>query len=302
MTLNEFQQFLNIPTTNEYDEFTLAAIRNFQTKHSLNVTGTIDNLVIEKVNEINEGKLDTDKKLKLTEIKQYRLKSDEYFLTNQPKRSIFLHHTAGWSNPYNVVNDWERDQRGRIGTAYVVGGVDPVTCNAKYDGEILECMPPLKSYAWHLGIGNVSVHRDSVGIEVCNFGWVTKDSKGNFFTYPMPSKPNGIQVHPDNVIKLSKPFRGYEYWLKYTDEQVNSMEILIKQIGKQTGIDVTLGLQKRIKNLKDVYKAFDYDPDIVKNANGLYSHTNVSGPNKWGNFEKWDVSPQPALIEMILKL
>jgi hypothetical protein len=77
----------------------------------------------------------------------------------------------------------------------------------------------------------------------------------------------------------------------------------LTELGKTTGIDITLGLQKRIKNLKDVWKAFDFDPDLAKsNPEGLYNHTNVSGPNKFGNFQKWDMFPQDELIDMIKSL
>jgi hypothetical protein len=77
---------------------------------------------------------------------------------------------------------------------------------------------------------------------------------------------------------------------------------LIKTIGKETGIDITLGLQKRIKNFKDVWMAFDYDANIVRSADGLFTHTNVSPKNKWGNFEKWDLFPQDELIDLIKSL
>jgi N-acetylmuramoyl-L-alanine amidase len=301
MNLSDLQTYLNIPITNEYDEFTTAAIRNFEIKNGIFPTGQINDEIVKTIDKLNDGLLDTDIK-SIPTIKQYRLKSDEYFVTNERKRSIFLHHTAGWHNPYNVVNDWERDQRGKIGTAYLIGGVNPVNLDGKFDGEILECMPPKQSYAWHLGIGNNTVHRTSVGIELCHFGWVTKDSKGGFRTYTTPSNPNGTLVNSENVIKLSKPFRGYEYWIKYSDSQLKSMEFLIKTIGKETGIDITLGLQKRIKNFKDVWMAFDYDADIVRSADGLFTHTNVSPKNKWGNYEKWDLFPQDELIDLIKSL
>lgn len=295
--LNQIQTYLNLSLTSELDEFTEAAIRNLQVKHSIPVTGQPDQQTVDLIVKLNEGLIDTD--LTSLSIKKYYLNSDEYFNTNLKKRSIFLHHTAGWDNPYRVINDWEKDKRGRVGTAYVIGGQNPNTLSTQYNGEILECMPPYTSYAWHLGIGRNNTHETSVGIELCNFGWV-KQAKNGYRSYPMETRPNGILFNKDlDVIKLSKPFRGQDFWIKYTDEQISSLDYLIRKIGKDTGIDITLGLQKRIKNMKDVYKAFDFDPAIVQSADGLFSHTNVSGPNKWGNYEKWDIFPQDEIIEMI---
>lgn len=296
--INEIQEFLRIPVTGELDDFTNAAFKNFQLNHSLGQELTE---IEEKIKELKMGLLDTDLSTREIINKKY-LNPNEYLKTTERKRSIFLHHTAGWNNPYQVVSAWENDTRGPIGTAYVIGGINPVTNDEQYNGDIVECFDPLHSYAWHLGIGNNEVHRNSIGIELCNFGWVTPDKKWGFRTYPMPSKPLGIQIPPTHVIKLSKPFRGYEWWIKYSNEQVKSLEFLIKKLGRETGIDITLGLQRRIKNFKDVWKAFDYDPSIVKSADGLFTHTNVSGPTKWGNYEKWDLFPQDEIIDMIKSL
>lgn len=295
MTIPQIQQFLNIEDHGELDDFTQAAIRNFQAKTELPVTGQPDAITIDRIIKWQEGFLDTDFSTKL-EIKKYYLNPNEYFRTNEPKTSIFLHHTAGWENPYNVINDWERDTRGRIGTAYVVGGVNPKTLDDRYDGEIVECFNPLTGYAWHLGIGNRPLHRNSIGIEMCNFGWLTKDSMSKYRTYV------NSEVHPSQVEYLPKPFRGYQFYQKYSDAQIVAIRQLIIDLGKKTGIDVTLGLQRRLKTLKDPYKAFSYDPSIGDNAHGLFLHTNVSKPNRFGNFEKWDCWPQDELIEMIKTL
>ena len=137
MTLNEIQTFLQIPLTETIDEFTEAALRNFQLKCELDVTGQIDQPTINRIKRWNEGEIDTDY-IQRPVIKKHYLQPNEYMSYSGRKRAIFLHHTAGWNNPYAVVNDWERDTRGPIGTAYLIGGVNPVTNDAKFDGEILE--------------------------------------------------------------------------------------------------------------------------------------------------------------------
>jgi len=138
--------------------------------------------------------------------------------------------------------------------------------------------------------------RNSIGIELCNFGWLTKNDKSQYVTY------TGTIIDSSQVAYLTKPFRGYSFFQRYSDAQIVNLRTLLIDLGKKTGIDITLGLQKRIKTLKDVNKAFDYDPAIVNGQDGLFCHTNVSTPNKWGGYDKWDIFPQSEIIEMILSL
>ena len=37
---------------------------------------------------------------------------------------FFIHHTAGWDNPYNTINSWNKDKRGRVATQYCIGGTN----------------------------------------------------------------------------------------------------------------------------------------------------------------------------------
>lgn len=307
--IKEVQQELNIPLTGEYDEFTEAAIRNFQQKNKIPVTGVVDNSTKELLlNNNKDGLISTDLREAPVTISKYLLKSDEYYTTEEKKEWLFLHHTAGWNNPYAVVDAWESDTRGRVGTEYLIGGRHLQTLDSKHDGKIVQCYPSHKNYGWHLGIGNTVVHRASIGIEVCNFGWLVKDGN-DFKTYVsldskgkvIPGK--GPVVNPSEVCDLGKEFRGYRYFHKYTDSQLNSLKYLITKIARETGIDVTKGLKEKIKASSDPFTAFDYDPNVVSGkVKGLFTHTNVSPKNKYGGYEKWDMYPSPDLIDVILSL
>jgi N-acetyl-anhydromuramyl-L-alanine amidase AmpD len=181
--IREIQEALNIPLTGEYDDFTEAAVRNFQQKNKLTVNGVVDNSTKELLLANNkEGLISTDLSEVKQDISKYLLKTNEYYTTEEKKEWLFLHHTAGWNNPFAVVDAWELDTRGRVATEYLIGGKHIQTLDAKYDGKIVQCFPNHKNYGWHLGIGNTLVHRASIGIEVCNFGWLVKDGN-NFKTY-----------------------------------------------------------------------------------------------------------------------
>lgn len=313
MTTNEIKELqaaLKIPQTGEYDDFTEAAVRNFQSKNNLKADGIVGNNTREiLLRETNLGNISSDlMETSSNSIKTYLLKKDEYFTTDEPKEWLFLHHTAGFSNPYATVNDWESDTRGKVGTQYLIGGRHLQTLDAKYDGEIVQCMPSYKNYGWHLGIGNTKVHRASIGVEVCNFGWLVKDGN-DFKTYVSLDnsgkivKGKGPVVNPKEVCDLKSEFRGKRYFHAYTEAQILSLKYLIQKIGKETGIDVTLGLKERLKTAKDPFTAFDYDPNVVSGkVKGLFCHTHVSPKNKWGHFEKWDLYPSPIVIEMITSL
>lgn len=247
-----------------------------------------------KPDKKDNGLLDSDLSEKIIKINDYKLKKGQYYSTSGKKEYVFLHFTAGWENPYNVVNDWNSDSRGAIGTQFVIGGRNAQTLSEKYDGEIVQCMT-YKDYAWHLGIGNNQVHRNSIGIEICNWGPLNYIA-GDYLTWANKS------IKESEIVKLSKDFRGKRYFHKLTDEQLHSINFLLAKISKDTGIDITNGLKERIKKLGP-WKAFDYDPTIKTGSQkGLFCHTNVSGPNRYGNYEKWDWWPQEELVDLINSL
>jgi hypothetical protein len=290
-TINEIQSKLGIPQTGVLDDFTQAAWKNYCIKTGVEYEPLIGDVAEpEEHHDPKIGFLTTDKQ-DAPKIKSYPLKVGQFQAGPTKKDSLFLHFTAGWENPYNVVNDWNNDTRGTIGTQFVIGGRNCQTLVDKYDGEIVECMN-YKNYAWHLGIGNVPLHRNSIGIEVCNFGPLHR--VGNDF-YSWANK----RVVPSEIVELSKDFHGYKFFHKITNDQLHALNFLIAKIAKDTGIDPTKGLKERLKKM-DPWKAFDYDQDIKDGKlKGLFCHTNVSPKNRFGSFEKWDWYPDPNLIDLI---
>ncbi len=285
MNIEEIQKSLNIPVTGILDEFTQAAIRNSQLKNSgqlLTITDTM------------EGHLDSDISSNGL-ILQYHLPKGQYQIGQVRHRSVFLHHTAGWDNPWNVIDMWARDDRGTIGTHYVIGGENIRDCSNRHSGTILQALP-LTGFAWHLGIGNTAVHRNSIGVELCNFGYLVK--KGNrFFTY------TNTEVHPIQVADLKREFRGYRYYHKYSEGQINALKSLLTNSAAICDVDITKGLKTWLKTNKDPFSAFEYNPDVVSGKlAGLFCHCNVSPKNKYGGFDKFDIFPQDEIIQMLLDI
>ena len=95
-----------------------------------------------------------------------------FYATDTNKEYVFLHHTAGWHNPFKTIDHWGRDSRGAVATEFVLGGQSVKGNDNKYDGKMVQAFPE-GAYGWHLGKnGSQHMHTHSVGIEVNNFGFV----------------------------------------------------------------------------------------------------------------------------------
>lgn len=292
--VKEIQIALNLDPTGTYDRMTEAAVKNFQLKNldkGLQATGVADPDTLEILLQ-EEYTTDTAERRDVKDdlvIEKYHLPAKEY-RSDSPtpdKKFIFLHHTAGNPNPYNVIDGWRTDTRGRIATQYVIGGSDPRSGD-QYDGVILEAFPD-PFWASHLGNVSSYLHSHSIGIEICNWGPLT-ERNGKFYTYvnrPLPVS---------QVCTLKQPFRGFKHYHNYTDEQIESTRKLLLFLSKKHNIDLGKGLKHWINTLKSDILPFEYFTDAVAGkVFGLLSHTNVRK-------DKTDVYPHPKLIKMIKEL
>ena len=242
----------------------------------------------------------------ILEIKKQFLLKGEFLAGPTKKDWAFLHHTAGWENPYNTISAWARDTRGAIGTEFVLGGPKITDGNIAFDGELVQAFPT-GGYGWHLGTGNNVMHRNSVGIEVCNFGYLTL---GGYWKWNATAKKNewiklkadrlytyvGTEVNPasNQVVTLAKAFRGHRTWHRYSDTQIEVIKEWLLFIANRDGIDIRKGLPELIR--QNGADAFDFfNPKYVETNKGLWSHTNVRK-------DKVDMFPQQELIDMLLSL
>ena len=280
------QRLLNLEETGVIDELTEAAIRNFQLKHKIIPTGDLDKMTTEVM--FDDIELSTDLSDRYSSfIQDYHLPEGEYVDIPTKKEYLFLHHTAGWNNPYRVVDMWGSDTRGRIGTQFIIGGINPRSGDDSYNGTVLRCFED-SYYAWHLGKVDRFMHKHSVGIELCNFGWLVKKNN-NYYTYA------NTRVDPDQVIDLGYAFRGYRYWHKYSTEQISALRNLIVYITELHGISTYLGLQERLHHMSPA-EAFEYyDEAKYGEVKGILSHTSVRS-------DKFDIFPQEEMCDMILSL
>jgi len=264
------------------------------------------------------------------------LKPGEFYTSKFPKDKIFIHHTAGSHRPDWSIHGWNTDKTksGRqrtTATAFVIGGISTSNGNVDFDGKIYRAFNE-DYWAVHLN-GEELYHLDktSIGIELCNYGPLTRAADEKYYNYV--NKP----VLANQVVTLSKSFRGYKYYHRYSDKQIESLRQLLALLAGRYSINLKKGLKEWIAKeqltmpsglsvkqqqtwlktngfvgrdgevitndgvkgantdwaLSTIGKsAFEFNYQSIKGAPGLWTHTNV-------RIDKTDCSPQPHLLEMI---
>lgn len=281
-SVKTLQEFLKITADGIFGANTEAAVKSWQKAYGLFDDGIVGPKTWAAMGILNTDNAENIEASKGLSIKKYFMPEGTYFKGPVPKKWIFLHHTAGGANPYQVADMWARDNRGNVATEYILGGQSVDNKDKKFDGELIQCFPE-GGYGWHTGTGNSVMHRNSIGIEVCCMGQIV-----NGKTYVNTS------ADPKQVIKLAKPFRGFQYWHDYSDAQIDALKNWILFLAEKYDIDPRVGLVQYVKakgadgfDVLDVAKA--------ESTPGMYSHTNVMRG-------KVDMYPHPLLIDMLLSL
>lgn len=267
-----------------------AAVKDFQRKNKLGVDGIVGpqtwtalgfKTTVSTVNE--DSTFTTPHGLV---IENHFLSDREYVHDKAYTNDyIILHHTAGHDNPKNVVTNWNNDTRGRVATEFVIGGQSCDGKRTENDGRVVKAFPDAGA-GYHIGasgIGSSKYDMHAVGIENCCMGHV-KD--GKVYT--------GASIAPSQIVTLSKPFRGYTQFHRYSDAQLESLRKLLLYIGNRDNIDLHKGIYEWIK--KEGAAAFDFHSDAYNGkVKGIVTHANIRK-------DKEDMFPQPELMDMILSL
>jgi len=311
--VKEVQQMLGITADGIFGSGTEYSVMQFQSRNELTADGIVGPKTYEKlVNQTMGVDIDTDRtdfddsddrddKLNYLgdyttedglEIDRAYLDGNEYvkdYGKIQPE-NFFIHHTAGWNNPYNTINSWNKDDRGRVATQYCIGGTSVKVGSYgddKYNGTVVECFPD-NYIGWHLGkVGNFNMSKYSSAVEINNFGYVTKKN-GKYYTYVNSEVPESM------VCDLGYEFRGHQYWHAYTKEQIESLGLLIKHVKNiYPDIDMTAGLPQLLKDGVHPKEAFGFNDDAYNGRiKGLWTHTNVRK-------DKYDCFPQQELVDLL---
>jgi N-acetyl-anhydromuramyl-L-alanine amidase AmpD len=210
----------------------------------------------------------TLKPIDLNKIKTIAFPEDQYKKEMNTKTQIVLHHTVSGDGVNGDISTWEGTPE-RIATCIIIDrqGIPWQLFSSKY-------------WAYHLGAGNEDLDKHSIGIEIDCWGWVKPTSNGTYKTY------YGNEVELEDVEYYEDGFRGYKFYEKYTDAQIQTIGELILYWNKVYGIP--------LKYNEDMW---NLSRNALNGKPGIWSHVSY---RKYS--EKTDAHPQKNLVEMLKSL
>ena len=265
-----------------YGDKTLRSLKAFQKKYNLTIDGlvgpsTLAALKAAQKRTSKEEKGDgRDKDYKCLEVDiSNRLPDAQYVKQVFSKDKIYLHYTVSGPNSKSVIRHWDSNVE-RVATSFVISG------RGDEDGKIYEAFNP-DYWGFHLGVKgtNGKLDKHSVGIEICNWGELTKKGESFYNTY-------GGLVSSDEVCVLEEKWRGKKYFHSFSAKQIESLEKLILWIIEEYNIPV-----------QDIYFDRDwaeYNENHIKNKTpGIWTHTNVRKDKK-------DIYPDDNIFCMLNRI
>lgn len=151
--------------------------------------------------------------------------SGYYYDEKHTKEKVVLHFTVGHlkGDIYSLSNK----SRGHVSTAFVLGR----------DGTIYQLFSSA-AWSYHLGRnslgGNGNQSKASIGIEISNYGPLTKKGNNLETAYSSSTRKDVYCTldDTDQYIKLPKSYRGYQYYTAFTNEQYHSLILLLRYLTK----------------------------------------------------------------------
>ena len=232
------------------------------------------------------------KKLNINDIIQVDFPDNQYYKVPTDKNQITIHHTVSNSNSVNGDIAWWRSTADRIATALIIG----------HDGKIYQCFSS-KYWGHHLGVKaeflkslgfidyntrNVQLNKSAIGIELDAWGGLIKYRDA---WYPAKWDENrkqnvaNVDASPvKNVYEISKGFRGYYGFEKYSNEQIEALRELLVFFNEKYGIPLDYN-----ETMWDISK------DALGGKSGIWTHVSY-------RTDKSDCYPDPDLINMLKSL
>ncbi len=206
--------------------------------------------------------------LDITKIVQARFPENQFYTEKNTKKQIVIHHTVSNGNAKNVQNGWAKNPE-RVGTAFIIDG----------DGVIYQCFSS-SQWAHHLGTklaNNTLLNQQSIGIEVCNWGGLTKKNN-KYFNFV------GAEIDVKDVVDYGQKWHGYQYYQKYSDKQIESLRQLIVYLCD------TYNISKEYDSAM-----WELCNNATSGKNGIYTHVSYRK-------DKSDMHPQIELKKMLQEL
>jgi N-acetyl-anhydromuramyl-L-alanine amidase AmpD len=198
-----------------------------------------------------------------------------YIQEKTVKNQIVLHHTVSGGTSQDVVDYWINQNiktGNRIATHFIIdkdGTINRLFDLEYWAGHIGDCSKSCKK----LGLPNQNYSKNSIGIELVNFGALTLKKDKLYNAYG--------QLYHGNYISFTNPYRWANYFAAYTDNQIQALSELLPYLCDEFNIPKTYN-----------HMMFDIDFHALNKVPGIYSHTSY-------RMDKSDVYPDSRLIEML---
>lgn len=164
----------------------------------------------------------------------YKLTADNYHHIQTTKHQIVIGHT--FNTGMNHYNGWVKRLNGNYKSTAMF--------TVDVDGKIYQHFDP-KFFSDFINIKGVN--ESIISIVLVNNGWLSKELTGDTYT-----TLTGNMVKSDLIIE--RRWRNQKYWSPYTDEQMDSLIKLIRQLCEKYDIYLkTVGHNTKIDSV------FDYE-------------------------------------------
>ena len=208
------------------------------------------------------------------------------------KIGVCIHHTVSDGDPNRIVNLWNTDSRGRVGTHFVIGRKMD-NGNTDNDGKIIQCMDLETQWAYHVAttrMGFSSSHNDNankyyVGIEMCSWGCLDKRN-GKYYILG-----SDIEIDEEEVEVLDDPWRTYKYWHKYSLNQIHALKKLLQALHGQAG----LNLEDRPYDPPVNWQWFNLDWEAMALRRKITIHSSF----EYGKFDAYPSTEMAAMLRSL---
>lgn len=286
--IKDIQAFLKVPITGTFGKDMLSSVIRFQQDNYIVADGIVGPETLNAMGILSSdlGSQTLLRTKRGLSIEKYHLPEEQFIHSHVPiiNDYIVLENTRSWGNPFDTVDAWAKDTRGKIASEFVIGGPHFTNGDPIWNGHILQSFPD-GCQGWHLGLtGSPYMSRHSVGITLCNFGSLSEDWQNVF----------SLTAHDSQRVMLKEPFRGKYQWHRYSDLQIYNLRKLIEYVAERDSIDIRKGIVQWIHD-KGV-QAFDYNQDAYDGkVKGLLLHCNISK-------DSGALFPQQEIMDMLLSL
>lgn len=200
-----------------------------------------------------------------------KLPDDQYFSSGNYKTGICLHHTCG-SSATSTIDWWKRDTQ-MVGTAFIVDR----------DGTIYQAFDPL-GWAYQFGLkwkdpDRLNFEKRFIGIEIASEGGLIENN-GSLYCFDTIS-PRTIKKR-EEAFDYGKVYRGYRYFDKYEQKQIDSVVQLVNYLCDNFNIERKLPVDY-----------MNFYGDQLKNFRGIIGHVNV-------RLDKSDPAPDKSFWQNII--